>query len=150
MKPKNPAVGSRARKVIIPENHSRPVDFLFFNKRWSDIRAAIPDQLSSEYEERLRQSICDCCNQFVGRVRLLEEGAATAAAVRKGGGKQASPLQRLTNSLKTAAMAWAEIRTMHDDHLGILSDYGDRLSEMAADAERRLNAIRNIAEGKPM
>src|ERR1700692_3540904 len=150
MKLKNPATGSRARKVLIPENHSRYVDLLFFNNRWPKIRVAIPDDLSVELEERLRQSICDCCNQFIGRVRLLEGGTASAAVVRKGGGKQASPLERLTNSLKTAAIAWTEIRTMHDDRRGVLSDYGDRLSEMAADAERRLNTIQNIGESKPM
>ncbi len=98
----------------------------------------------------MRQSICDCCNQFIGRVRLLEEGAATAAAIRKGGGKQASPLERLIKSLKTAATAWAEIRTMHDDRRGVLSDYGDRLAAMAADAERRLNAIQDLGSAKPM
>lgn len=150
MKPKKPAPGSRARKVLIPENHSRHVDLLFFNERWPKIRVAIPDQLSAEFEERLRQSICDCCNQFVGRVRLLEEGAATAAAVRRGGGKQAAPLEQLIKALKTGAKAWAEIRKMHDDRRGILSDCGDRLSEMAADAERRLNAIRDLGEAKPM
>jgi hypothetical protein len=150
MKPKKPAVGSRARKVIIPENHSRHVDLLFFNKRWPEIRAVIPAQLSAEHEENLRKSISDCCNKFLGRVRLLEEGAATAAAVRRGGGKQAAPLQRLINGLRTAALAWAEIRTMHDDRRGVLSDYGDRLADMVTDAERRLSAIRDIGESKPM
>jgi hypothetical protein len=150
MKSEKPTAGSRARKVILPENHARHVDLLFFGRRWPEIRAAIPAQLSADGEERLCKSIRDCCNQYMGRVRLLDEGAATAAAVRKGGGKQASPLERLVNSLKTAAMAWAEIRAMHDDHSGVLSDYGDRLSEMAADADRRLHAIRNIGEGKPM
>lgn len=150
MKSKTSAVRSHARKVLIPENHSRRVDLLFFDRRWPKIREAIPDQLSAEHEERLCKSIFDCCNQFVGRVRLLEEGAATAAAVRKGGGKQASPLERLAKSLKSATLAWAEIRNMHDDRRGILSDYGDRLCEMAVDAERRLSAIRDLGEAKPM
>jgi hypothetical protein len=150
MKSKTPAAGSRARKILLPENHTRHFYVLFFDERWSKIRAAIPDQLSAGREENLRKSISDCCSQFVSRVRLIEEGAATAAAVRKGGGKQASPLERLTKSLKTAALAWTEIRKMHDDRRGILSDYGDRLSEMAVDAERRLNAIQDLGEAKPM
>jgi len=150
MKTEKPAAGSRTRKVILPENHARHVELLFFDRRWPAIRAAIPAQLSVDGEERLCRSVRRCCDQYVGRVRLLNEGAATAAAVRKGGGKQASPLERLANSWKTAALAWAEIRSMHDDRRGVLSDYGDRLSEMAADAERRLRAIRDLGESKPM
>jgi hypothetical protein len=150
MRPKKPTVASRARKVLLPEDHSRQVEILFFDDRWPQIRATIPVPLSADREERLRKSICHCCNRFLGRVRLLEEGAVTAAAIRRGGGKQAAPLERLVNGLKTAAVAWAEIRTMHDDRLGVLSDYGDRLADMVADAERRLNAIRDIGESKPM
>src|SRR5882724_4528410 len=68
----------------------------------------------------------------------------------EGAAKQAAPLQRLITGLKTAALAWAEIRTMHDDRRGVLSDYGDRLANMVTDAERRLSAIRDIGESKPM
>lgn len=150
MKPKKSTVASRARKVVLPENHARYVDMLFFDRRWPQIRAAIPAPLSAEQEETLRKSVSDCCNQFVGRVRLLQEGAATASAVRRGGGKQAPPLERLTKALNSAAKVWSEIRTMHDDRRGVLSDYGDRLPEMAADAERRLKAIRDLGESKPM
>jgi hypothetical protein len=39
---------------------------------------------------------------------------------------------------------------MHDDRRGILSDYGDRLVDMAADAERRHREIRSLDEAKPM
>jgi hypothetical protein len=141
---------SRVRKVLLPENYSRTVEILFCDDRWTRIRAIIPNPLSAENEERLRKSVGDCCNRFLGRVRLLEEGAATAAAVRRGGGKQAAPLQQLINGLKTAAKAWAEIRTMHDDRRGVLSDYGDRLDDMVVDAERRLDAIRDIGESKHM
>jgi hypothetical protein len=78
----------------------------------------------------------------------MEEGAVTAAAVRRGGGKQSAPLERLVMALKTAAAIWTEINTMHDDRRGVLSDYGDRLAEMAADAERRLKSISSLAQTK--
>jgi hypothetical protein len=150
MTSKKPRVASRPRKVVLPENHYRRVAILFSDQRWRLIRATIPDQLSAEHEERLRNSISECCNRFLGRVRLLEEGAATAAAVRRGGGKQPAPLEQLVRALNTAAKAWAEIRTMHDDRRGVLSDYGDRLAAMAIDAERRLNAIKDLGQAKPI
>jgi hypothetical protein len=38
---------------------------------------------------------------------------------------------------------------MHDDRLGILSDLGNHLEAMAADAERRLLALRGWKPSKP-
>jgi hypothetical protein len=150
MKPKKPPAASRVRKVLLPRDHFRTAEISFSDERWARIRSIIPSPLSSEHEKHLRKSISDRCNRYLGRVRLLEEGTTTAAAVRRGGGKQAAPLERLISSLKTAATVWAEIRTMHDDHRGVLSDYGDRLADMAADAERRLEALRALGESKPM
>ena len=139
-----------ARKVLLPKNHSRSAERSFSDDRWDRVRRVIPSPLSEELEKRFRQSVCDCCNRYLGRLRLLQEGAATAAAVRRGGGKQAAPLERLISNLKTAAVAWAELRGMHDDRRGMLSDYGDRLADMAADAERRLREIRSLDEMKPV
>lgn len=140
---------SRVRKIRLPAGHTRAVGTSFSDERWSRIRAAIPDPLTEGQEERLREAVGRCCDDFLSQARLIEEGAATAAAVRRGGGKQVSPLERLTSSLKVAAVAWAEIRAMHDDHRGILSDHGDSLVGMAADADRRLKAIQKIPEIKP-
>ena len=137
------------RKVRLPKGHSRSGEQSFSDERWTRIRGVIPNPLSADLESRFRQSICDCCNKYLGGLRLVDEGAATAAAVRRGGGKQAAPLERLITSRKIAATAWTEVRGMHDDRLGILSDGGDRLADMAADAERRLRDIRSLSETKP-
>jgi hypothetical protein len=135
----------RPRKAILPASLSRTRELLSIgDERWSRIRAHIPDTLVAEKEDQLRRAILACCSRYLTRHSHLQEGAATAAAIRRTGGKQPAPLERLVKHLRMAAQAWSEISKMHDDRRGILSDYGAHLAAMAADAERRLKGIRNL------
>lgn len=68
----------------------------------------------------------------------------------QGGGKQPAPLESLAKHLRSAASVWGQVKGMHDDRLGPLSDFGDRLGALADDAERRLVALRQLKPAKPV
>jgi hypothetical protein len=133
------------RKAILSANLSLTRELLSIgDERWSRIRAHIPKTLTAEEDNQLRKAILTCCSAYLTHRSRLQEGAATAAAVRRIGGKQPAPLERLAKHLRMAAKAWSEISRMHDDRRGILGDYGNHLAAMADDAERRLKGIRDL------
>ena len=137
--------GKHHRKAILPASFSLTRELVSIgDEQWSRIRAHIPNAIAAEKEGQLRRAILTCCSAYLTRHSHLQEGAATAAAIRRTGGKQPAPLERLVKHLRMAGQAWSEISKMHDDRREILSDYGDHLAAMAADAERRLKGIRNL------
>jgi hypothetical protein len=135
--------------VVLPADYARQVELVFHDGGWARVMAVIPSALDERAERSLRAAVSANCDAFLSAVRLLEEGAATAAAVRKPAGKQPSPLESLHKHLKAASAAWTEVKGMHDDRLGILSDLGDQLGSMASDAERRLTKFRRMKANKP-
>jgi hypothetical protein len=142
--------GARARSVVLPAGVSRPTQIGFSDERWQRIRSVIPDSLDPAGESALQVAISNCCDNYLSAARLLQEGARTAASIRKPGGKQSAPLESLAKHLRGAASAWAEVEGMYDDRLGPLSDLGKRLAELATDAERRLAVIGNLKAAKPI
>jgi hypothetical protein len=137
--------GEHPRKAILPASLSLTRELLSIgDEQWSRIRAHLPKTLTTDKDNQLRRAILVCCSAYLTRYSRSQEGAATAAAVRRTGGKQPAPLERLAKHLLMAAEAWSEISEMYDDRRGILSDYGDHLAAMAADAERRLKGIRDL------
>jgi hypothetical protein len=133
------------RKAILPAGFSLSRELLAIgDEQWSRIKAHLPKTLTAEKDDQLRRAILACCSAYRTRYSRSQEGAATAAAVRRTGGKQPAPMERLVKHLHMAAKAWSEISKMHDDRRGILSDYGVHLEAMAADAERRLKGIRDL------
>jgi hypothetical protein len=147
-------------KVILPEKVSRRHELQFSDERWARITSTIPKRLPAEIDARLRSAVMACCSWFLTQQAHLQEGAATAAAMRKPGKRQLAPLERLVNGLRMAADAWKEISKLddsrtagnrrykiHDDRLGDIGMYED-LEAMARDSERRLAGIRQL--GKPI
>jgi hypothetical protein len=134
---------------VLPPDHSRSVELTFSQARWQGIVSVIPIALDDSKENFLKVRVSKCCNNYLSLVRLQDEGATTAAALRKPAGKQSAPLERLSKHLKAAALTWSEIDGMHDDRLGPLSDLGSQLAAMASDAERRLKKLRSMRPAKP-
>jgi hypothetical protein len=134
-------------RVILPEIDFRTREPLSFSDaRWARITSAIPQPLSAEADARPRSGVMRCCSWLVTQQAQLQEGEATAAAVR-GGKKQPAPLERLARGLRMAADAWPKVRQINDDRLGDIRIY-ENLETMARDAERRLAGIRKL--GKPV
>jgi len=135
-------------KVILSPRVSRSVQLgLFSDARWARITAHIPEPLATEVDARLRSGVTECCSWFLSQKARLDEGQATAAAMRRRGKGQLAPLERLAKGLRLAADAWAKIGQFYDDRLGDIDIY-ENLGPMARDAERRLARIRQF--GKPI
>jgi hypothetical protein len=134
-------------KVILAADISGTREPLSFSDaRWARITSHIPAPLSAEADARLRSAIMVCCSWYLTQRARLEEGTATAAAMRAGK-RQPSPFERLAKGLRMAADAWAKLGKIHDDRLGDVARYAT-LEAMAGDAERRLAAFRKL--GKPI
>jgi hypothetical protein len=135
----------RPRKLLIPENSSSEGgDFFFSDELWVAIRKSIPTDLPRDLEEQFKNSVSRCCNAYFARDRTVKRGLATAAAIRRGGGKQASPLDQLLKHLRDAAKALTDVEEMQmfDDRPGLLNNYRAIVDKMAEDIEGRKNALR--------
>jgi hypothetical protein len=135
-------------KAIMPESYFRSSpDLSFSDDRWAEIRRHIPESLPVEADARLRTAITECCSWFLAQRARLEEGRATATAMRSPGKRQLALLERVAGGLRTAAEAWKKIEDIHDDRLSDMRRYDD-LEVLAQDAERRLKGFRKL--GKPV
>jgi hypothetical protein len=68
----------------MPVGTVRSVQMGFSEARWQRIRSVIPHSLDDPAEEALKTAVIRCCNNYMSAVRLLDEGARTAASVRRG------------------------------------------------------------------
>ncbi|EIG63470.1 hypothetical protein Bra1253DRAFT_08445 [Bradyrhizobium sp. WSM1253] len=139
----------KVRSVLLPAGHSRIVNQTFSDLAWERAKAPIPTRVDDHRDGAFKAAVQRSCDSYLSAVRLLAEGAATAAALRKPAGKQSSPLESLCRHLRAAAIAWSTVREMHDDRRGPLSDLGDRLEALANDAERRLAILSSMEPAMP-
>jgi hypothetical protein len=148
----------KSRKVVLLADRAGPSVTHGFGvwERWEKIKTTLPSGLSPEKEGALRDGIFRFCDIFVSALRLRDEGAATAVAIRKPAGKQPAPLESFAKHLLAAAAVWPLIKGLQDDHLGPLSDhlgsrseYGSYLEALANDAQRRLKGLQSIEATKP-
>ena len=138
-------VNSRARKIIVPKDGiAGRVTLGFSERRWDEMQSKIPDKLSTEDSTRLRSLVSGCCDQFLTTAKLIQKGALAASSVKKGGGKQAAPLDQLERHLRSAAKILGAVEDMLDDRPGLLRRYRDQLETMAADVLARKEALRNL------
>jgi hypothetical protein len=92
----------------------------FSDARWATITSHISEPLCAEADARLRSAVMECCSRFETERTRLEEGRATAAAMRAGK-RRPAPFERLTKGLRMASDAWSKIGNIHDDRLGDLA-----------------------------
>jgi hypothetical protein len=143
-------------KAILTENFNRRIELgSFSDARWQRLREHIPATLSDEMRARLRVKISACVSRYLTRQAQLNEGMASAWALRRPGKRQAAPLERVAKGLRMAADAWKDIKDrapsrhrppFYDDQPSELLQF-DKLEDLAKDAERPLAGLRSF--GKP-
>jgi hypothetical protein len=74
----------------------------------------------------------------------MQKGGVTAAAIKKGGGKQAAPLEQLERHLRNAAKIFGSIEDMLDDQPGLYRRYRAQLETMATDVAKKKSALQEL------
>jgi hypothetical protein len=93
-------------KAILPGSYFWPrIALRFSDERWAATRRHIIEPLSPEADARLRKAVTRCCSWFLNVDKRLEDGRATAAAIRKPHKDEAALLERVVNGLRAAAQA---------------------------------------------
>jgi hypothetical protein len=129
------AKSSRPRKLLMAEgSHPGTAEISFSDERWAEVRGELPANISAEFELELRSLVQACCNSFLSRLRQIRSGAAAAASIRRGGGKQAAPFEHLQSSLRMAINALEGMKDLQDPMLNL---HRRRLEEMLQDVTRR-------------
>jgi hypothetical protein len=131
-------------KASVPDQHFRRIELaLVDDELWNRLKNHIPIDLTADAEAILRSRILECCSRFLTESDRIKEAQRTFAAMQRPGKGQPAQLERLAKGLRMAADAWPHIKGMHDDRVTEISRF-DELEAMAADAERRLAAIRTL------
>jgi hypothetical protein len=131
-------------KAIVPEHHFRKKELLFIDdERWRRLTSHFPINLTANADAALRGRLLECCSRFLTESDRMKEAQRTFSAMQRPGKGQPAGLARLAKGLRMAADAWEHIKGMHDDRVTEISRFDD-LEAMAADAERRLAALRAL------
>lgn len=140
-------MSTRAREIVIPKESvtARVVGSFFSDQRWAEIQSTLPNELSAEDSARLRGLVNACCGQLLATSKVVQRGAITAQAIKKGGGKQAAPLDQLERHLRSASKILGTTDDMLDDRPGLLRRYRAQVDAMANDILKRKEALRRLA-----
>jgi hypothetical protein len=138
-------VRRRSGEIIVPEGGVvGEIELDFSEQRWAEIRSTIPHEFAPEDGERLRRLITQSCNSFLVCKRMIERGEITARSIKKGGGKQAAPLDQLERSLRSAARILGEIEGILDDRPGMIPRYQAQIGAMLSDIAARKGKLRKL------
>jgi hypothetical protein len=135
------------RTAIFSGGYVERFPIQFGAERWANMRRRVPE-LPAEKDDELRDAISIACGGYLTRRGAVEMGEANAAAL-SGGAKELSEFERFAKALRVAASSWEALRGVYDDQLSDVRRF-DELADMAADADRRLAALRALGEPTPI